>query len=177
MDTKAAVREFVVEPGAAEASRRWIELWAGHVRKRFNSRALIRARVAGMEAMTLSHVYALEGGGLVLVIPCSHADHGSDAEHVRHGENGAAPEQHPHASPEGAYDDHAAHPHGDVAGCCGDCELWLASEAQVVFEARCAPNGALCTGFGYLGLSRTPQVLVARGTEPPPEPDHGHGNF
>jgi hypothetical protein len=64
-----------------------------------------------------------------------------------------------------------------VDGCCGDCELWLASEAQVVFEARCAPDGELCTGFGYLGPSRTPQVLVARGTEPPPDRGHDHGNF
>jgi hypothetical protein len=190
MDRKAVVREFIAAPEIAEASRRWIEAWASHVRKRFNSRAVIRARVPGMEPMTLSQVYALEGGGLVLVMPCLHADHGSHPDHGHddgHGEgDGAAKPKPLHTDPGGGHDDHpepprddhAEHPHGDVEGCCGDCELWLSSEDQVVFEARCAPDGELCTGFGYLGLSRTPLVLVARGTKPPPPPGHDHhGNF
>jgi hypothetical protein len=174
MERRAAVREPTTEPGAAEDSWRWIEAWANHVRKRFNSRAVIRARIGEMEPVELSQVYALEGGGLVLVAPCGHKANGPEHDHAAHGQGGAANERH---HPAGGAHDHAAHPHGDMDGCCGDCELWLASAAQVVFEARCASEGALCTGFGYLGLSRTPQVLVARATAPPPPPSHEHGNF
>lgn len=112
--------------------------------------------------MVLSQVYALEGGGLVLVAPCDHPGDEAPRDHN-------AP--HDHA------DDHAAHPHGEVEGCRGECEVWLASAAQVIFEARYAAEGVLCTGFGVLGLSRTPHVLVARGTEAPPRRGHEHRDF
>lgn len=153
-----AVREVGAAAGAADDARQWAEAWAGHVRKRFNSRAVVSARIAGSAPVVLSQVFALEGGGLVLVTPCDHA---------------VDEAAHDHATPH----DHALHPHGEVEGCCGDCEVWVASTAQVVFEARCAAEGALCTGFGVLGLSRTPQVLVARGTEAPPRRGHEHGDF
>ncbi len=173
---KATVREATTAPGAAEDARGWIEAWAGHVQKRFNSRAVVSARIAGAAPMVLSQLYALEGGGLVLVTPCDHTADGPGHDHTAHG-HGAANERHHEVTGGGGAHDHEAHPHGSVEGCCGDCVLWLASPAQVVFEARCAPEGALCTGFGYLGLSRTPQVLVARGTEAPPPRSHEHGNF
>jgi hypothetical protein len=207
----------------ADEARQWVEAWADHVRKRFNSRALVSARIAGGVPVLLSQVYALEGGGIVLVTPCDHEgdeahehsghDHAGDehAEHEHAEHDHAAHEhaehdqaahdhdghvhvgvqhaahddgglvhvpggEHHHRAEEGggAGHDHAAHPHGEVDGCCGDGEVWLSSPAAVVFQARCAPEGTLCTGFGVLGLSRTPHVLVARGREAPPPRGHDH---
>jgi hypothetical protein len=166
-----AVREAAA-PGLADEARQWVEAWAGHVRKRFNSRAVVSARVSGAEPVTVTQVYALEGGGLVLVMACDHAaeeePHGGDA----HGHDRERADHH-----EGGGHDHATHPHVEMEGCSGDCEVWLASPAQVVFEVRCAAEGALCTGFGVLGLSRTPQVLIPRAMEPPPRRGHDHGEF
>ncbi len=135
--------------------RRWVEAYADHVRRRFNSRALVSVRIAGEPPVVLSYVYALEGGGLVLCMPSDQADH--------HGEG----------------NEEAAEPsHGGGERGTGDSELWIASPEQAVFEARSVEDGALCTGFGYLGLSRTPHVIVPRGTEPPPKQDHHeHGDF
>lgn len=172
-----AVRESTTAPDAADDARRRVEAWAGHVRMRFNSRAVVSARIAGAAPVELSQVYALEGGGLVLVTPCDHAPGGAGHDRPAHS-HGAAKEHNREVKGGGGHHDHAAHPHGEADGCCGDCEFWLESLAQVVFEARCATEGAWCTGFGYLGLSRTPHVLVARGTEaPPPRRGHEHGDF
>jgi hypothetical protein len=46
----------------AGAEQRWVEIFADHVRRRFNSRALVRVRIAGGEAVELAYVYAIEGG-------------------------------------------------------------------------------------------------------------------
>lgn len=209
-------------PATADEARQWVEAWAGHVRKRFNSRAVVSARIAGAAPVALSQVYALEGGGIVLVTPCDHAEDEATHDHAAHDhaaddhdvhddgahDDGAhdhdAAEEHHHEADEGAgahghgaddhgaakehhheaavgeragAHDHAAHPHGEVGGCCGDGEVWVASPAQVVFEARCAAEGVWCTGFGVLGLSRTPHVLVPRGREAPPPRGHDHGEF
>lgn len=148
-------------PTEPSRSLRWLEAYADHVRKRFTSRAIVSARLAGEAPVVLSHVYALESGGLVLVVGADGSDHES-ADHGHHGhEHGEASAHHPHT--------HTAE--------CGCQELWIESPEDVIFEARHAEDGALCTGFGYLGASRTPRVLVPRGTEPPPRRDHDHGDF
>jgi hypothetical protein len=186
---------------AGAAALRWVEAWAEHVRKRFNSRALVSVRVGGAQPLVLSHVYALEGGGLVLVATCGHEHdhgHGEAPEHHRavpmavprgngggaaahgpaHGEQAHGGHTHAGAEHGHAHTHGSAHPHDDAEACADCVELWLASPEHAVFEARCIEDGELCTGFGYLGLSRTPHVLVARGTEPPPKRDHHeHENF
>ena len=196
------------EKDASEAAR-WVEAWADHLRKRFNSRALVSVRIYGGEPITLSHVYALDGGGLVLVMPCEHEraghDHGHDHGPEHHRISPAALPPHPHAkSPEGHGDAPPPHhhdagtapphhhvdkaadrnqeitrpdeaaglAHGPEGDCPGGAELWIASPAQAVFEARSIDVGKLCTGLGYLGLSRTPVMLIARSTELPPKRDH-----
>jgi hypothetical protein len=156
----------------ADDARHWVEAWANHVQKRFDSRALVSARIADAASVALSHVYALEGGGIVLVTPCDHA--ADDAPHEHAADEHGADE---HTAPVHPAHDRHMHPHGPGERCGGDCELWLASPAQVVFEVRCAAEGALCTGFGFLGLSRTPHVLVARAREAPPKRGHDHGEF
>jgi hypothetical protein len=143
-------------PPRPSESRGWIEAYAAHVRKRFNGRAAVSVRVGEQEPTTLSQVYALEGGGLVLVVA------GEDEGHEH------PPGEHEHTEEE-------ASPASDTEE--RGRELWIDSPAQAIFEARQAEDGALCTGFGYLGLSRTPQVLVPRSTEPPPDPGHHHGGF
>jgi hypothetical protein len=158
------------QPNAAGDPRRWVEAWAEHVRKRFNGRAVVSARIAGAAPVVLSQVYALEGCGLVLVTPCEHEAGGPADDDAAHERDAASVHDHEHGS--GAADAHAEHPHEDLDGCCGDCEFWLASPAQVAFESRSAAEGTLCTGFGYLGLSRTPHVFVARGREAPPRRGH-----
>lgn len=112
---------------------RWLEAHAEHVMRRWNGRVLLRARVRGAAAVPLEQLYAMERGGLVLVV-----DNEGDASY----------------------------------------ELWVSSLEDVVLEARPAPEGRLCTGIGYLGVSRTPRILVPRDTEPPPRgTHHGHGEF
>jgi hypothetical protein len=135
---------------------RWVTAYARHVRTRFNSRAVVSLRRDG-EAVRLRQVYAMEGGGLVLVEEDEH-EHG---EH-EHGEH-----------------EHGEHEHdagGDTPFSSYECprETWVASPEQVVLEACKAADGEWCTGFGYLGRSRTPHVLVPRAKEPPPKRGHDH---
>lgn len=134
-------------------SLRWVTAYANHVLKRFNSRAIVSVRHCG-ETIRLSQVYALKDGGLVLV------EHEEDGHH-EHGGGG----HHEHGG--GGH-----HEHGGGYEC--PRELWVTSREQVVLEACPAADGEWCTGFGYLGRSRTPHVLVARGTDPPPRREHDH---
>lgn len=139
----------------SRGERHWVDAYAEHVRKRFNSRVLISVRIAGEAPVELSYVYALDGGGLVLCMPSEHAEH--------HGES---------------HEEAAEHAHGGGERGTGGSELWIASPGQAVFETRSVEDGVLCTGFGYLGASRTPHIIVPRGTEPPPKRDHHeHGDF
>jgi hypothetical protein len=133
----------------------WIEAYAAHVRKRFGSRVVLRARIGEADPVDVCQLYALEGGGLVLVAWCGH-DEGCTGRHHHHAEG---------------------HDHGAGEGHNCQYELWLASPERVVFEAQAAEEGKLCTGFGYLGVSRTPQVLVPRSTERSPERGHEHRDF
>jgi hypothetical protein len=191
----------VRQTGASGAAVHWVEAWADHLRKRFNSRALVSVRIAGAEPVVLSHIYALEGGGLVLVLPCEH-DHG---DHEHHGPEHHGPEHHRaspsalpppgNAKPPEAHGNQPAphhhgaksadrnaqgeapgeetgQPHGHEGDCPGGVELWLASPENAVFEVRSVEEGKLCTGLGYLAVSRTPLMLIARSTEPPPKRDH-----
>lgn len=134
----------------------WIEAYAAHVRKRFGSRVVLRARIEGADPVEVCQLYALEDGGLVLQAWCGH-----DEECA------------------GEHDDHHAEESDHGAGGEHHCqyELWLASAERTVFEARPAGEGKLCTGLGYLGVSRTPHVLVPRSTERPPTQGHEHGDF
>lgn len=134
-------------PDAAD-ERHWVETYADHVRRRFNSRALVSVRIAGEAPVVLSYVYAMEGGGLVLCLPSGEAE-----------------------DDEGHEEETAPLHHGGERGT-GKSELWIASPESAVFEVQRVEDGVLCTGFGYLGLSRTPHVIVPRGTEPPPVRDH-----
>src|SRR5215208_5221191 len=115
---------------------RWVTAHADHVAKRFGSRAVVSVRQAD-GTFRLSQIYAMESGGLVLV------EHG---DHHKHGD-----------------DDHDEHEHEDEHEQDYECprEFWVASPEQVVLEMCPAQDGELCTGFGYLGLSRTPHVFVA----------------
>ena len=129
--------------------RHWVDTYAYHVRRRFNSRARVSVRIAGDSPVELSYIYALEEGGLVLCLLSDEAGH----EQGHHGHLG-----------------------GELGT--GVSELWIKSPNDAVFEAHRVEDGVLCTGFGYLGLSRTPHILVPRGTEPPPKPDHHkHDDF
>lgn len=173
----------------SDRARSWVEAYAAHVRKRFDSRAIVSVRLPGAPPVELSHVYSLESGGLVLVTCCGHPHHGDAHEHgtgipEHHRDHAGQPreavghehggDQHPHAGHGHAHggDDHAGEDHE-----CSAAELWLAAPDQAIFEAHCAEEGALCTGFGYLGLSRTPHMLIRRGTQAPPKPGHEHDNF
>ena len=150
--------------------KNWIEAYADHVRKRFNSRVALRARIDGAEPLDVCQLYVLEGGGLVLKAWCGHDDACTgDHEHA-----GEAPHAAPHAGDEHHGDGHAHEP-GDAHHC--EYEVWVSSHERVVFEARPVEDGKLCTGFGYLGVSRTPHVLVPRGTHPPAKPAHEHREF
>lgn len=175
---------------AGEAALRWVEGWADHVRRRFGGRALVSVRIGGGEPLALSHVYALESGGIVLVATC-----GREEEHghvvpdhhravpvaVEWGNGGGVAALRPllgepaHGGHTHAGTEHGgAHSHG-AAGACADCvELWLASPEHAVLEARRVEDGKPCTGFGYLGPSRTPHMFIARSTEPPKRGHHQH---
>ena len=148
----------------------WIEAYAAHVRKRFGGRVLLRARVDRADWVDVCQLYALEDGGLVLKAWCGHDEECTDHEHAHDADDG-----HGEARHGGEHE----HDHGHEGGAAHHCEyeLWVSSPERIVFEARPAEHGKLCTGFGYLGISRTPQVLVPRGTEAPPEPGHEHGEF
>lgn len=156
---------------------RWLTAYARHITRRFNSRAVVSLRRDG-EAVRLRQVYAMEGGGLVLVEEGEHEhEHGghTHGEH-EHGEHGHGGHEHGHG---GGHAHEHEHEHGDAghgAGSEYECprETWVASPDQVVLEACKAADGEWCTGFGYLGRSRTPHVLVPRGTEPPPPRGHDH---
>jgi len=159
----------------------WVSAYAEHVRKRFNSRALVSVRLGAGEPVELSHVYALESGGLVLVTCCTDAEHGqvghSGVPEHQQGVGAAERKAHKHGN-EHEHDGGDEHEHGHSSGgSCKGAELWLASPELAFFEAHCAADGTLCTGFGYLGLSRTPHVLIPRGTRPPAPKGHEHGDF
>lgn len=149
-------------------SVRWVTAYADHVRRRFNSRVVVSLRRDG-EAVRLRQVYAVEGGGLVLV---------EEDEHEARPER---PHEHEHEHEHGEHE-HGEHEHGEAGhgeggaahGSEYECprETWVASPDQVVLESCLAAEGEWCTGFGYLGRSRTPHVLVPRGTEPPPKGHH-----
>jgi hypothetical protein len=161
MDARPDVAKGVPpEPGPSARSspaRAWVEAYAEHVRKRHGSRAVVSVRVAGSDALELSQIYALEKGGLILAFPDD-------------------PGEEPGGHHAGGHHGHAMPGPSDLDP--RDRELWIASAEQAVFELRRAGEGELCTGFGYLGVSRTPRVLVPRGTEPPPEVDHhAHDEF
>ena len=157
----------------AGAEQRWVEIFADHVRRRFNSRAQVKVRIAGGEAVELAYVYAIEGGGVVLTLP-NPEGHGNGHERTTpHGHDG-------HAGHDGHDGEHQEAGDGLLNGelGTGESEIWLGSPAQAIFEVRRAEDGVLCTGFGYLGLSRTPRLFVVRGTEaPPPRNPHEHDEF
>ena len=148
----------------AGAEQRWVEIFADHVRRRFNSRALVRIRVAGGEPIELAYIYAMEGGGLVLTLPSARAEGHGNGHHGHTGHDGGHEESGDRLL------------NGELGT--GQSEIWIGSPAQAIFEVRRAEEGALCTGFGYLGLSRTPRLFIPRGTEPPPPRDpHEHDEF
>lgn len=161
------------------AEQRWIEIFADHVRRRFNSRALVRVRIAGGEPVELAYIYAMEGGGLVLTLPCAEGHGNGHHGHVggHHGAN-EDPQHGAHDDPQHGGHDKAGDPllSGELGT--GGSEIWIGSPAQAIFEVRKAEEGVLCTGFGYLGLSRTPRLFIPRATQPPPPRDpHEHDEF
>ena len=144
----------------AEVEQRWVEVFADHVQRRFNSRALVTVRVDGEPPLELAYIYAIQGGGLVLTLPSEPSDPNGDGHE---GDDG-----------------HGELGHGLWSGelGTGKSEIWIGSPNQAVFEVRRIEDGVLCTGFGYLGLSRTPHLIIPRGTEPPPPRDrHTNGEF
>jgi hypothetical protein len=152
----------------AGAEQRWVEIFADHVRRRFNSRALVTVRIDSEEPVELAYVYAIEGGGLVLTLPSERK------EDLGHGNHGHGNLGHAHDGGHDEADDSLLN--GDLGT--GQSEIWIGSPAQAIFHVRRAEQGALCTGFGYLGLSRTPRLFIPRGTEPPAPPDpHAHDEF
>jgi hypothetical protein len=85
----------------------------------------------------------MEGGGLVLALPCEGAEH-HDHGHTGHGGGHEGADHRPLSGGLGT----------------GGSEIWIGSPSQAIFEVRQAEEGAPCTGFGYLGLSRTPRLFI-----------------
>jgi hypothetical protein len=52
-------------------------------------------------------------------------------------------------------------------------ELHVTKSTEVLsLEMRPAPEGKICTGFAFMGVSRTPQPFLDRTTTTPPPPPH-----
>lgn len=190
MDTRNARIADADHSDRGDVTRRWIDAYAHHVRQRFNSRALVSVRIDGGPPTELAFIYALAGGGLVLTLPVEPSEHDDRGEHHEHDDHAGHHEHDDHAGHH-KHDDHGqrdettgtdGHGHGgaghrllDGELGTGQAEIWIAAPDQAIFEARRLETGVLCTGFGHLGVSRTPRLIIPRGTEPPPPRDH-HGN-
>lgn len=151
IDQTKSLRGATRQTENVSPEQRWIEIFTDHVRKRFNSRAIVNLRLDRDTHQELAYVYVLEGGGIVLTLPSSgHQDgHSKDDHGLLNGELGT-----------------------------GESEIWISSADQAIFDVQRAKDGELCTGFGYLGLSRTPRLIIPRGTEPlPPRDHHDRGDF
>lgn len=143
---------------------RWIEAFASHAERRFETRALVSVSVGGGEPIALAYIYALHGGGLVLVV--------EDGDGGGHG-----------------HGDHGGGDHGDGdpvtqaeeelwsrSRGTGHREIWISSPDQAVFTVERPEEGAFSTGFGRLGLSRTPDLILPRSTVTPVRKLH-HDHF
>ena len=133
----------------------WINAFAQHASKRFETRALVRASVQGNDPMPLAYIFALEGGGLILSIASEEDLEADTTQDTHHREQ------------------HELWSHGRGAG---QNEIWISRPEQAVFYVERPEEGALSTGFGRLGLSRTPDLLVPR-TVATPEKKLHHDHF
>lgn len=141
--------------GALETrEEKWIRAFAAHAAKRFETRALVRASVNGGEPVPLAYVFAIPGGGLVLM-PASKADLAADKSEDPH---------------------HRVHHElWERNRGAGQNEIWIAKPDQAVFFVERPEEGTLSTGFGLLGLSRTPDLILPRSaTTPEPKTHHDH---
>lgn len=141
---------------------RWVDAFASHAFRRFQTRALVRASVGGAEPVPLAYIYSLRGAGLVLVIAADDAPdpggHDHDAGHDHAGESATAAHRELWSGSRGA----------------GTHEIWISRPDQAVFHVERPPEGAFSTGFGRLGISRTPDLILARTTATPEEKGHRH---
>lgn len=147
---------------------RWVEAFAAHASQRFESRALVRAAVGGEKPVPLAYIHALPGAGLVLVLAEDPAPLGRLGPPGHHG-------HHDTATPGG--EDPAAVAERELwAGSrqAGTREIWISSPDQAVFHVDRPKEGALSTGFGRLGISRTPDLLLPRTAATPEPKDHQH---
>lgn len=126
---------------------RWVEAFASHAARRFDTRALVRASVGGAEPVALSYIYALHGGGLILVLA-------EDGEST--GGRGKQAERELWSRGRGT----------------GTREIWISRPDQAVFHVDRPEEGAFSTGFGRLGMSRTPDLILPRTTATPAPKDH-----
>lgn len=133
----------------------WVRAFSFHATKRFDTRALVHASVGGAEPVPLAYIFALEGGGLVLSI--------ADPEDL---EPGAAEHEH----------ERAHHELWSPGRGTGQNEIWISRPEQAVFTVNRLEEGAFSTGFGRLGRSRTPALLLPRTTHTP-EPKLHHDHF
>lgn len=157
MQTKTAMAD---EPTSHDGwEQQWIQAFAAHAKRRFETRALVKASVQGEEPVALDYVYAIKGGGLVLVV-AGEGGHGGHAE----GHGG------------GRDTDNPAHAElWTIFRGTGVNEIWLSNPNQAVFYVERAAEGTLSTGFGLLGLSRTPDLIVPRSAVTPiREKGHKH---
>lgn len=158
MQTETSVADEVSSHEGWE--QQWIQAFATHAQRRFETRALVRVAVQGKaEPVALDYVYAINGGGLVLVVA-------GEANHGAHAEN--------HGGGSGA-DDPAHAELWTILRGTGVNEIWISNPNQAVFHVERAAEGTLSTGFGFLGLSRTPDLIVPRSAVTPTrEKGHRH---
>lgn len=142
---------------------RWIEAFASHAIRRFETRALVRASIQGGEPVALSYIFAIEGGGLVLVLV---PDDDAAGSH-EHGDHAAEPTD----ATARARDELWSRNRG-----AGQREIWISSPDQAVFHVSRPEEGEFSTGFGRLGLSRTPDLIAPRSTVTPKTKLH-HEHF
>ncbi len=148
---------------------RWIEAFASHAERRFETRALVKASIHGGDPVSLAYIFALHGGGLVLVAAAEEEGEGGHDDDNAHGD----------------YGDHEAEAADAAARAerelwsrmrgAGQREIWISRPDQAVFHVVRPEEGAFSTGFGRLGMSRTPDLILPRSTVTPVRklhPDH-----
>ena len=138
---------------------RWLEAFGSHAARRFETRALVRVSVGGSEPVALSYIYALHGGGLILVV--------ADDKEItsESGHSGGHHDGKKSATP-------AERELWSRGRGTGTHEIWISSPDQAVFHVERAEEGAFSTGFGRLGMSRTPDLILPRTTATPPPKNH-----
>ena len=144
---------------------RWIGAFASHAERRFETRALVKVALGADEPATLAYIYALNGGGLVLVLAGADGGAQEPGNHEGHNEEGEL--------------DSTARAQEELWSArrgTGQLEIWISAPDQAVFHVERAEEGMLSTGFGRLGLSRTPDLILPRSTVTPPRKSH-HEHF